>query len=241
MHAYRGILFPLAMFLVELPYLAGQSLMFALPFYFLIGLRRDAGSFFLYTLLLFLISCVLSGMGAFWAFLIDSQALSKIPQCFMFDFMFLFSGLLIPYAGIPEAWRFMYHMGVIPKALNAAGVDQFRCVDDCPAFPVQRGDGVIQQTAKEYASEYLSSSVSDIWPEVGWLFLSVLVVQMMVCLTVQAKITWTMRKSRSDCALLRVLYCTVRVRTTRPNRVPPLAAGMTRLPSKPVLQLLLDP
>ena len=123
----------------------------------------------------------------------------------MFDFMFLFSGLLIRYEDIPRAWIFMYRMGSIPKALNAAGIDQLYCRrgDDldssslplrCQQFPVQRGDSVILQTPSEYAMDYLSSDESDVWPQVGWLVLSVAVVRLLVCLTMHVKVQWSTRK-----------------------------------------------
>lgn len=79
-HTYYGQLFPLAVFVVEIPYIALQSLMFSIPFYFMCGFHSSSASFWLYVLLLFLVSCVQSGMGEFWAILIHEQALSKIPQ-----------------------------------------------------------------------------------------------------------------------------------------------------------------
>jgi hypothetical protein len=79
-HTYRAQLFPLAMGLVELPYLAVQSLLFSIPFYFLVGFRQDASSFWLFVLLHLLTCAVISGMGEFFAIVINEQALSKIPQ-----------------------------------------------------------------------------------------------------------------------------------------------------------------
>lgn len=135
----------------------------------------------------------------------SSLSLCLLPprsQCFMFDFMFLFSGLLLPYSSIPTAWRFMYHLGVVPKALTAAGIDQLECdhdgedaqPDQCPTFPVQLGDGVVQQTASRYAEDYLSATRSDVWPEVAWLVLSVAAVRMLVCATMQVKMVWATRR-----------------------------------------------
>ena len=104
---YQPLLFVLAVPLVELPYLFAQSLLFALPFYFLCGFDPSAGPFFLFLALLLLVCMVLSAAGEFWALLVPEPGLAKIPQCFSFDLMFLMGGLLIQKDKIPEAWKFV--------------------------------------------------------------------------------------------------------------------------------------
>jgi hypothetical protein len=121
----------------------------------------------------------------------------------MFDGMFMFGGLLIDRASIPRPWLWVYMLNPVPKALNAIGVDQFACREEdestlsgtCAPFPVTRGDGsVSHESAAQYASAYLSSSVDDIWPQVGWLVLSIAVVRVLCLATVHAQAMQRTRK-----------------------------------------------
>ena len=112
-------------------------------------------------------------------------------QCFMFDFMFLFGGLLIERRNIPGAWSFMYVLNPVPKGLNIAGMQEFSCSgSDCPRILVQRGDTQESMSSSDYAATFLSTSSSgDPWTTVGYLILSICVMRLLVMIAMKANTT----------------------------------------------------
>ena len=65
-HTYAPIVYSTSLAVVELPYLVVATVAFTTPFYFLVGMKNEAGAFFQYTFVMYLCALLFSARRA-WA------------------------------------------------------------------------------------------------------------------------------------------------------------------------------
>lgn len=68
--------------------------------------------------------------------------------------VFLFGGLLIPYSGLPMAWRWAYIMNPITYLLEATTTPQLHCIAGaaaCPSIPFFCGASCPPESVGGYA------------------------------------------------------------------------------------------
>jgi ABC-type multidrug transport system permease subunit len=141
-------LYSLAMALVELPYLLVSSVIFVIPFFFIVGFDQDgvAEKFFFYWLFQGLYLCTMVFIGQFYCALLPSEAISQgtpIPLLLSFahltlpfppstvisgmtsTFFTLFGGFMIPSQSIPTFWLFVYWTNPLHYALEGLFTTQF--------------------------------------------------------------------------------------------------------------------
>jgi len=186
-HTYAPIVYSTSLAIVELPYLVVATVAFTTPFYFLVGMKNEAGAFFQYTFVMYLCALFFTYAGQLFASLLSNMQTASILQSVCITLWFLFSGVFINRGAMPEGWVFMYVLNPLSKVMVSLAIPQFYCADESPAgcpqlVSVQHG-GVVSQW--EFVSSYLASGKGWEWTYVGWLVVSIAVVRLLVAVSVQ--------------------------------------------------------
>ena len=122
--------------LVEIPYIAVSSLVFTVPFYFLIGFEADAAKFFIYYLFFALMVALAVYVGAMLVVLTPMQQVATLVMSAIVGIWNLFAGFLAPEPSIPTFWKFLYYIDPMRYVLESLVASQFHCEAanpmDCP-------------------------------------------------------------------------------------------------------------
>lgn len=127
-NVYAVGLHTLASTLVELPYLVISSILFVVPFFFIVGFGNDGvvvEQFFFYWLFQGLYMSTLIFIGQFYSTVMPSEASSQMISGMTSTFLSLFCGFMIPSQSIPTFWLFMYWMNPLHYALEGLITTQF--------------------------------------------------------------------------------------------------------------------
>ena len=90
---------------MEIPYIAVISVIFSTLLYWLVNLRHDeAGYYFFFVLVAFLIALVMNFFGQFMASIMPSFEVAQLVGSVFLSMFFLFGGFWIPVASVPEGW-----------------------------------------------------------------------------------------------------------------------------------------
>jgi hypothetical protein len=159
--------------LVELPYLLFSSLLFVVPFFFIVGFDNIGTvpeRFFFYWLFQGLYMCTLVFIGQFYAALMPTPASSQIVSGMTSTFLSLFAGFMIPSQSMPTFWLFVYWINPLHYALEGLFTTQFS--GDHTAISQSTGSS---STAREYVSEVFKDwSYHHRWYDVGALLLFII-------------------------------------------------------------------
>jgi ATP-binding cassette, subfamily G (WHITE), member 2, SNQ2 len=148
LHLYRPSAVALARFLIDLPLIAFQHVVFILPFYFLTRLQVDAGKFFFFYLTLFLSTVNFSNLLRMFAYYLET-----LDDCFRYGgfsctVLLLFAGFLIPAKDMKPYFGWLHwinpmYYGFENLFLNELGGLQIGC-DGIGLVPAS-GAGIIPQ------------------------------------------------------------------------------------------------
>ncbi|GBG85752.1 hypothetical protein CBR_g40481 [Chara braunii] len=108
--AYRTFSYVVANGVVFLPFFFIQALLFTLASYFLVGLVRDTGAFFLFVTTMFLTITVGNTFVTFLSTLVPDFVAGTTIIAAVTTFMFLFSGFFIPMSDIPHYWIWFHYL-----------------------------------------------------------------------------------------------------------------------------------
>ncbi|KAA8543738.1 hypothetical protein F0562_022085 [Nyssa sinensis] len=106
--------------LVELPYIAVQTMLYGVITYFMINFERTAGKFFLYILFMFLTFTYFTFYGMMAVGLTPSQHLAAVISSAFYSLWNLLSGFLVPKPFIPGWWIWFYY--ICPVAWTLRGI-----------------------------------------------------------------------------------------------------------------------
>lgn len=101
---YSPFSFALAQQLVEVPYLAGQTVVYAAIVYWMVWFDRSASKFFWFCLLFYLTLHYFTTLGMAAVNLTASVQLANVLSSFLFGFFNLLAGFLIPIPAMPRYW-----------------------------------------------------------------------------------------------------------------------------------------
>jgi len=188
-NTYASLAFSVSLGLVELPWISVTSLIFVLPYYFLIGLEPDAGLFFRYLLAHMSVSLAFSYLGQFMAVALPNIQVAQIVQSVFFTFFFLFGGVFIQAPNIPIGWKWMYIINPVPKGLKALCMPQFECSDaaTCPQIGVLTPLGAYVTTSQQFVSQYLDADtgVTAYWMQILYAFIIIAAFRLLISLSLQ--------------------------------------------------------
>mmetsp|Transcript_6808 Transcript_6808/g.11284 ORF Transcript_6808/g.11284 Transcript_6808/m.11284 type:complete len:1439 (+) Transcript_6808:110-4426(+) len=150
---YSPFLYVLANTLVEIPYIILSSLLFVLPFFFLVdlGVGDVTAKFIWYWVFTALMVCSLVFAGQFFAVLLRNEAAAMVIAGLFTTIQTLFSGFMVPAAEIPPYWLFLYYVNPLHYCLEGIIVTLFRNDDTS----ITLYDGEVT-TAERYISDFFS-------------------------------------------------------------------------------------
>ncbi|CAF4919808.1 unnamed protein product [Rotaria sp. Silwood1] len=159
---YRTTTFFIAKLLCDLlPMRAIPSIIFSLLAYFMTGLQRSAGHFFVFLLTIFMASIFGSAICFFISATIHTFAVALIIVVLIFVIMFLFSGFLISLDSVFNWLSWIQWISAFRYASNMLSVNEFRDINFClvnqtDVCPMNGSEILIKQ-AVDYASDW------DMW------------------------------------------------------------------------------
>ena len=182
-NTYAPAVYALATMLAEWPWAALSTILFCAPLYWLVGLEASAGTFFHFLLICFLVALVFVHLAHFWAALMPNHAIAGMVSEFLLTIFFLVSGIFIRLGDIPRGWIWLYYLNPLPKGFIALVVQQYNCEgSDCPTVETIEY-GTISKS--DLAGSYVSSADPWQFTYIGYLVLTIAVVQIAVAIVVQ--------------------------------------------------------
>ncbi|XP_061347196.1 ABC transporter G family member 31-like isoform X2 [Gastrolobium bilobum] len=146
---YSPIAYAAAQGLIEIPYIAVQTIVFGIITYFMINFERTAGKFFLYLVFMFLTFTYFTFYGMMAVGLTPSQHLAAVISSAFYSLWNLLSGFLIPQASIPGWWIWFYYICPVSWTLRGIITSQLGDVETKIVGPGFEG------TVKDYLSHSL--------------------------------------------------------------------------------------
>ncbi|WJX58199.1 ABC transporter G member 31 [Trifolium repens] len=146
---YSPLAYGAAQGLVEIPYIAFQTIVFGLITYSMVNFERTAEKFFLYLLFMFLTFTYFTFYGMMAVGLTPSQQLSAVISSAFYSLWNLLSGFLIPKANIPGWWIWFYYICPVQWTLRGIITSQLGDVETKIVGPGFEG------TVKEYLAASL--------------------------------------------------------------------------------------
>ncbi|KAL3645872.1 transcription factor [Castilleja foliolosa] len=127
---YSALPYAFSQFLIEIPYIFVQSVVYCLIVYSMMGFDWDVKKFFwfLYFMFLSLLYFVLYGMMT--VAVTPNHNIAAIISTFFYSFWNLFSGFIVPRPRIPVYWRWYYWATPLAYSLYGIIVSQFGEVKD---------------------------------------------------------------------------------------------------------------
>ncbi|KAK7321500.1 hypothetical protein VNO77_32212 [Canavalia gladiata] len=143
---YSPIAYAAAQGLIEVPYIAVQTIVFGLITYYMINFERTAGKLFLYLVFMFLTFTYFTFYGMMAVGLTPSQHLAAVISSAFYSLWNLLSGFLIPKAFIPGWWIWFYYICPVAWTLRGVITSQLGDVETIIVGPGFKG------SVKEYLS-----------------------------------------------------------------------------------------
>ncbi|VAH98599.1 unnamed protein product [Triticum turgidum subsp. durum] len=140
---YSSFPYAAAQGLIEIPYIATQTLIFGLITYFMINYERNLGKLLLYLLYMFLTFTYFTFYGMVAVGLTPTQSVAAVVASAFYSSWNLFSGFLIPQSRIPGWWIWFYYICPVAWTLKGIITSQLGDVDTRivgPGF-----DGTVQE------------------------------------------------------------------------------------------------
>lgn len=123
--AYRVSSYVAANALVFLPFLLTVALLYSIPVYFLVGLRRQMDCFLYFSLVVWMVMLMANSFVAFFSALVPNFIMgNSLIAGFMGSF-FLFSGYFISRDSIPKYWIFMHYLSLFKYPFEAFVINEY--------------------------------------------------------------------------------------------------------------------
>ncbi|WVY92651.1 hypothetical protein V8G54_031739 [Vigna mungo] len=143
---YSPISYAMAQGLVEIPYVAVQTIVFGVITYYMVNFERDAGKFLLYLVFLFLTFMYFTFYGMMAVGITPTQHFAAVISSAFYSLWNLVSGFLIPKSHIPVWWIWFHYLCPVSWTLRGIITSQLGDVEE-----MIQGPG-FQGTVKEYIS-----------------------------------------------------------------------------------------
>ncbi|PVH97817.1 hypothetical protein DM02DRAFT_730276 [Periconia macrospinosa] len=131
----------IASYIMDLPCKTINMIVFNVIVYFMTGLRRDASSFFFYTLVTYLTTLVMSCLYRTLAYLTRTPAQAMVPSALLSIGLIIYTGFCIPPAYLPGWSEWMYHINPLSYAFEALMANEFHNREFPCASMVPQGPG----------------------------------------------------------------------------------------------------
>jgi ABC-type multidrug transport system permease subunit len=170
-HTYSSFAYSLGLGIVELPYVFASSVVFLLPFYFIVGFQNDGAKYFQFQLVHYLISLSATYLGQLIIAQTANLVHANIMEALIFIAVFMFGGGFIAAPDMPRGWIWAYYLTPLGKGLIAIGTSQYDCTGtSCPTMITYYGVKVFK---RDYVSDFVHSNYGVYGDYIGWLALTV--------------------------------------------------------------------
>ncbi|KGN47083.1 ABC transporter G family member 31 [Cucumis sativus] len=136
---YSPIAYAFAQGLVEVPYIAAQTIIFGVITYLMVNFERNVGKFFLYILFMFLTFTYFTFYGMMTVGLTPSQHMAAVVSSAFYSLWNLLSGFLVPKPSIPGWWIWFYYICPISWTLRGIITSQLGDVETIIVGPGFKG------------------------------------------------------------------------------------------------------
>ncbi|KAJ4725593.1 Pleiotropic drug resistance ABC transporter [Melia azedarach] len=135
--------------LVEIPYVAAQTILFGVITYFMVNFERTVRKFVLYLVFMFLTFMYFTFYGMMAVGLTPSQHLAAVISSAFYSLWNLLSGFLVPKPSIPGWWIWFYYICPVAWTLRGIITSQLGDVETMIVEPTFQG------TVKDYLDKSL--------------------------------------------------------------------------------------
>ncbi|XP_073006833.1 ABC transporter G family member 10 [Typha latifolia] len=123
--AYRVSSYVIANALVFLPFLLAAAILYTIPVYWLVGLRREMGRFLYFSLVVWLVMLMASSFVACFSALVPNFIMGNSVIAGLMGSFFLFSGYFISEHNIPRYWIFMHYLSLFKYPFEAFVLNEY--------------------------------------------------------------------------------------------------------------------
>ncbi|XP_058109104.1 ABC transporter G family member 31-like [Magnolia sinica] len=128
---------------IEVPYIAMQTILYGVITYFMIGFERTIGKFLLYLLFMFLTFTYFVFYGLMAVGLTPTEQFSAVVSSTFYSLWNLMSGFLVPKPNIPRWWIWFYYLNPVAWTLQGIITSQLGNVESRVVGP--GFDGSVQE------------------------------------------------------------------------------------------------
>ncbi|KAJ0554077.1 putative ABC-type sulfate transporter [Helianthus annuus] len=146
---YSAIPYAIAQGLVEIPYVASQTIVYGVITYFMINFERNIAKFVLYLAFMFLTFTYFTFYGMMAIGLTPNQQMAAVVSSAFYSLWNLLAGFLVPKAQIPGWWIWFYYICPIAWTLKGLVGSQLADVEEQIVGPDFQG------AVKDYLKEAL--------------------------------------------------------------------------------------
>ncbi|CAI0467875.1 unnamed protein product [Linum tenue] len=158
---YSPLSYAAAQGIVEIPYIAVQTILYSIITYFMINFERDAGKFFMYMVFMFLTFSYFTFFGMMAVGLTATQSLSVVVSSSFYSLCDLLSGFLISEQFIPVWWIWFYYICPVAWTLQGIISSQLGDVETVIEGPGFRG------SVKDYLKENYGYGTKMVGPSIA--------------------------------------------------------------------------
>ncbi|OAY82784.1 ABC transporter G family member 10 [Ananas comosus] len=123
--AYRVSSYVIANAIVFVPFLLAAATLYALPVYWLVGLRREMDRFLYFSLVVWLVMLTANAFVACFSALVPNFIMGNSVIAGLMGSFFLFSGYFIAKGSIPRYWIFMHYLSLFKYPFEAFVVNEY--------------------------------------------------------------------------------------------------------------------
>ncbi|KAL5716049.1 ABC transporter G member 10 [Ranunculus cassubicifolius] len=159
--AYRVSSYVIANTFVFLPFLLTVALLYTIPVYWLVGLRRELDGFLFFSLVVWLVVLMSNSFVACFSALVPNFIMgTSLIAGFMGSF-FLFSGYFISKKNIPIYWIFMHYLSLFKYPFECFMINEYggkngrsKCVGSENGFCLLYGDEFLRQQSLQDSQKW---------------------------------------------------------------------------------------
>ncbi|KAK0590612.1 hypothetical protein LWI29_029416 [Acer saccharum] len=150
--AYRVSSYVISNTLVFLPFLLIVALLYTIPVYWLVGLRRELDGFLYFSLVVWIVVLMSNSFVASFSALVPNYIMGNSLIAGVMGSYFLFSGYFIKKDDIPRYWIFMHYLSLFKYPFECFLINEYggekgksRCLETLDGYCYLYGDGFLMQ------------------------------------------------------------------------------------------------
>ncbi|TXG55053.1 hypothetical protein EZV62_020309 [Acer yangbiense] len=150
--AYRVSSYVISNTIVFLPFLLIVALLYTIPVYWLVGLRRELDGFLYFSLVVWMVVLMSNSFVASFSALVPNYIMGNSLIAGVMGSYFLFSGYFIKKDDIPRYWIFMHYLSLFKYPFECFLINEYggekgkiRCLETLDGYCYLYGDGFLMQ------------------------------------------------------------------------------------------------